>query len=59
MAAREGRGDHGRVMSDMDCMVVQWRLRASAAELGNGDGGARLALTGEGESKRGRESKSE
>ena len=56
MAARGGRGDDGGAVSDMDSTVAQWRLRAGTTELGDGDGGARLALTGEGEAKRERES---
>ena len=59
MVAQGGRGDDGGATSEMDWMVVQWRLFASSAELGNGDGGARLALAGEGEVERGRESESE
>ena len=59
MVAQGGRGDDGGAMSEMDCMVVWWQLRASSVEVRRRRRGARLALAGEGEAKRERESESE
>ena len=54
-----GRGDDGGAMSKMDWIVVWWWLRASLAEVWRRRCGPRLALAGEGEAERGRESESE
>ena len=56
--ARKGRGDDGGATSKMDWIVVRCGWRASIAELGNGDNGARLCCCGR-ESERDRARASE